>query len=120
MLDHFVETELLLDRGLVEIAADTDKGLMRLVLDTGATWNVLNEELQSDQALDVAVWDPANVVEFTHLAIASTELGSVSFHRMPIQMPIHIEGILGVEFFQRHAVFLDFLHSKAYISKNSE
>lgn len=110
LVKDFIKAPLLLGRGLVEVAAKTEKRSLLCMLDTGATYNILNAEAEED---------PENGVEFASFEIGGKELGPISFLQHPIKIPIHIEAILGMEFFREHLVFLDFSEGFAYIEKNS-
>ncbi len=108
--EAFVKVPLLLDRGLVEIEVQTELGLFRCMLDTGSTWNVLNTENRAYEQTYVTARRELFLIN-------STNFGPLDFHLVPIKMPIAIEGILGMEFFQEHCVFLDFSEHSVYFSK---
>lgn len=114
-IEAFVKTPLILERGLVEFDCLTPKGLLRCMLDTGATWNVLNEEIEE---IDKALWTPKNVVELPFFYIEDIDFGPIAFHRMPIQVPIKIDAILGMEFIKSHLIFLDFEGKSVYFLNN--
>jgi hypothetical protein len=116
-IETFIKTPLILDKGLVQILADTPEGSMEYILDTGATWNILNRSIESTQSLDKAVWEPENTIEFAYFRINNEDFGPLSFHRLPIGLPFHVDGILGVEFFEENLVFLNFSEGMAYFSK---
>jgi len=84
-IEMFVKTPLFLERGLVEFDCFTPKGRLRCMLDTGATWNVLNEET-GDIDIDKALWTPGNVVEHPFCQIEDTDFGPIAFHRMSYQI----------------------------------
>lgn len=114
-IDNFVKTPLLIERGLVEFNANTPDGFLRCTLDTGATWNLLNKE--DGQPIDQAMWDSDNTVRYSFFEISDQNFGETKFHRIPINIPIQIEAILGMEFFREHLVFLDFANQYAYFMK---
>jgi hypothetical protein len=113
----WTQASLFLDRGLLEIEADTPDGRIRCILDTGSTWNILNRELNREKRLEDAVWDPENLWQYTHFKITEHEFGPITFHRMPLQLPIQIDALLGMEFFLENLVFLDFSTGHVYFSK---
>lgn len=119
-VESFIRAPLLLERGLVEFIAETPAGPLLCMLDTGATWNVLHSELDNRKSIDVAVWESDNVLEYPSFKIEGVDFGPMSFHRMPIRIPIQIEAILGMEFFQDNIVFLDFSEKSAYFLKGSQ
>jgi hypothetical protein len=108
----FVKTPLFLDRGLVEIDAVTSSGNLKCFLDTGATWDIINR--------DVEKIDPECVEYYPTFAIGGKNFGPMHLHPVPIKLPIHIEAVLGMEFFSQHIVFLDFKNLEAYICEASE
>lgn len=108
----FFEVSLNTQRGLVELEASTEKGSLRCVLDTGSTWNILNEN--NKEGIDIE--DEENTTEFSDFTMNKRNLGSLVFHHIPIHLPIQIDAILGMEFFQDHIVFLDFQRQRAYIA----
>lgn len=117
-IEKFIKTPLLLERGLVEFEAETPEGILLCMLDTGATWNILNAEIEEGKSIDQAVWESDNILDYTFFKIDGNDFGPIAFHRMPIKIPIRIEAILGMEFFQDNLVFLDFAGKCAYFCKN--
>lgn len=115
-IETFIKVPLFLERGLLEFEACTPNGPLRCMLDTGATWNVLNDEAIKE--IDKAVWTPENKAEYSFFLIEGADFGPIAFRRMPIQIPIRIEAILGMEFFQRHLIFLDLENRVVYFSKD--
>lgn len=97
---------LIKERGLIEFDTVTSNGPLRCVLDTGSTWNILNMEIKGSAC------SPSNTVAIKSFKISNKDFGPIEFHRIPIQIPIHVEAILGMEFFQDHLVFIDFSQGK--------
>lgn len=118
-IETFVKTSLIFEKGLAEIEVSTPNGLLRCILDTGSTWNILNAQLDNEESWDQLMWEKENTSEFSFFTIEGTDFGPTCFHRMPIRMPIQIEAVLGVEFFKTHLVFLDFSEKFVYISKKT-
>ena len=119
-VEKFVKAPLLLDRGLVEFKADTPDRSLRCVLDTGTTWNILNAEPLGDDFIDATVWEPENILEYSFFKIEEKDFGPIFFHRIPIQIPIQIDAILGMEFFKNHLIFLDFAEQAVYFQKTQK
>lgn len=117
-IEKFTQTPLILDNGLVQIVGNTPEGALHCMLDTGATWNVLNRAIQPDQSLDKAVWEPENILEFSNFKIDGEDFGPLNFHCMPIQLPFLVDAILGMEFFEDNLVYLDFVRGFAYFAKD--
>jgi hypothetical protein len=106
-IDTFIKTPLLLERGLVEVELNTSKGPLRCMMDTGATLNHINQEVEMTEIMNIPP-----------VEMDVDGLSQIAFHPLTIKLPIHIEAVLGMEFFMTHVVFLDFAENCTYISKN--
>jgi hypothetical protein len=113
-IEFFVKTPLLTERGLVEFEALTPNGPVLYSLDTGCTWNILNTENGEARSIKEMAFDPTNLSQVT-FQINGQTFGPMSFHRLPINLPIKVEAMLGMEFFRTHQVFLDFAENQIYI-----
>ncbi len=87
------------------------------MLDTGATWNMFNSKIGETHSLDEMIWDDKNIFQYSSLQVNGKDLGPIIFHRAPINIPIQIDAILGMEFFEDNIVFLDFSKRTAYFYK---
>lgn len=116
-IESFTSTPLFLERGLIEFDAQTPEGVLRCMLDTGATQNMFNSKFAENQSLDEAMWDDTNLFQYSSLRIGDNEFGPIVFRRIPIKIPIRIEAVLGIEFFEDNLVFLDFSGKTAYFYK---
>jgi len=116
-IESFIKAPLLIERGLVELEAKTPIDLLRCVLDTGSTYNILNTEIEEAKSIEEVIWAPSNSLEYSSFKINETEFGPIIFHRIPIKLPIQIDAILGMEFFENHLVFLDFSKKQVYFRK---
>ncbi len=114
--DEFVKTPLYTDRGLVELVLEGPNGVQRWTLDTGATWNMINTDCDNQTLEDIAL-DPTNQFEAT-IKIEDQTFGPMPFHKLPFRLPIHINGMLGIEFFKIHQVFIDFSENQIYIRRS--
>ena len=119
-ISKFIKAPLLIERGLIEVEAKTAEGPLRCMLDTGATWNVLNTELEAGKTIEQAALDPENILQNASFHIGESDFGALAFHRFPLKFPIHVDAILGMEFFQDHIVFIDFSENCIYFQKASE
>ncbi len=109
-LSKWTEAPMLLDQGLVEFHAVSPQGILRCMLDTGATLNMLH--LKGTQTIDEALQDPQNIISYPWFSIGGQNIGEISFHSVPIQLPIPVQAILGMQFFSKQIVFLDFTNEK--------
>ncbi len=131
-VDSFAETALLLDRGFIEFEAMTEAGVLRCLLDTGSTWNMINKDFENlsnnhmiftpentDQYLvlnpenkSLMDFDFKNVCDKSVFKIGDKDFGPIKFNR--IKSPLAIDAIIGMEFFESTVVFIDFFKRKIY------
>lgn len=116
-VENFISTPLFLEQGLIEVDTETPKGTLRCVLDTGATFNIINNKVKEEQSLNEALWDTDNLLNYPSFKINGKNFGSITFHQIPINLPIQIDAILGMEFFEENIVFLNFSKKTAYFYK---
>jgi hypothetical protein len=132
--EHFIEVPFLLNRGLIEFDAMTEKGLLRCVLDTGCTWSLLNKDLEGasndhmilnpnnidpehyqlsnpDNA-DLMVFDPEEIYKISAFKIGGKDFGTMSFLR--VKMPAQIDALIGMDFIDSTLIFIDFINRKMY------
>lgn len=138
-VDSFIETPLLCDRHSVDFEVLTDAGLIRCMLDTGSTWNLLNKNLESlnpDHRLinldhlsgRPAEFNPCNedllsikeeeTWDAQTFQISGKEFGPVNFVKM--KSPVGLDAVIGMEFIDNHLVFIDFRNRKIYFSNYPE
>ena len=86
----------------IVITAETDLGTKRLVLDTGATHSALRG------VLEVAPPDELPLSKSNTLLIGNHDFGKWEFVMYPIPKEAHdIDGILGIDFFLEHSIYID-------------
>lgn len=130
--DLFIEAPLLLDHGWIEFEAETENGILRCVLDSGSTWNMLNKNLNDpcnshiiftpgnvDQHItlnpenkSLLLFDPKDVLDVSVFDIGGKAFGPITFNR--IQSPMAFDAILGMEFFEDTLIYIDFADCKIY------
>ncbi len=113
---QFSKTSLLTSRGLVEVQIDSSVGSLFCMIDTGASCSILKMKMDKGQDLEEAVLDPTNFVDVI-LTIGGKSFGAVEFVSIPVQYPVSVEAILGMDFLQDHLVFLDFYEGYAYFAR---
>ncbi len=114
----WTEVPMLLDQGMVECKANVPQRTLRCMFDTGATVNMLH--LEGTQTIDEAIQDPQNIVTYPCFHIGNQDTGEISFISLPIRLPVPIQAILGMEFFSKHNVFLDFANERIILETGSE
>lgn len=117
----FTKVPLLLDNGYLEFWANTEKGALRCMLDTGATFNIINRDIP--EGLVIQEWLKRKVESrenYSSFEVQGKPLKAQGFCKLPLNFPCHIEAVLGMEFLQHHAIFIDFKNKELYIAPNSE
>jgi len=138
-IDSFIEAPLLLDRDSIDFEVITEAGPLRCVLDTGATWNLLNKDIQNqnqshriidldhlNEEAPVFNLENENLLSFNPedrwdaktFQINGNEFGPVNFIKM--KSPLGLDAIIGMEFIDNHLIFIDFRNEKIYFSKLPE
>lgn len=137
-VDFFIESPLLLDHGWIEFEVETGDGILRCVLDSGSTWNMLNKDLNdscnghmiftpenADQYLtlnpenkSLLIFDPKDIQDVSVFNIGGKAFGPMTFNR--IKSPIAIDAILGMEFFEDTLIYIDFSNRKIYFFEYPE
>ena len=109
------------------------------MLDTGATWNLLNKDIQNqnqshriidldhlNEEAPVFNLENENLLSFNPedrwdaktFQINGNEFGPVNFIKM--KSPLGLDAIIGMEFIDNHLIFIDFRNEKIYFSKLPE
>ncbi|MBI3236922.1 MAG: hypothetical protein HYZ48_04400 [Chlamydiales bacterium] len=137
-VDCFSETPLLLDRGLIEFEAQAEAGLLRCVLDSGSTWNLLNRDpgdlsnshiiftqdnidqhsILNPENKNLLVFDSQDAHDVSVFNLGGKEFGPITFTR--IKSPMAIDAILGMEFLKDTLIFIDFANRKIYFFEYPE
>lgn len=118
-VESWVQKPLLIDRGFIECEATTPDGVIRCVLDTGSTWNLLNREIPGKSKAE-ACFDPGNFVEYSTFKIGEVDLGPITLRQIPLKYPFPVSIVLGMDFFFKHQVFIDFVEGNLYFSPSIE
>ena len=118
-VEAFTKCPLELERGLLEFQAETPKGKLRCLLDTGTTCNMFNSEIADGKTLDQMIWEPENWLNCDFFKIEGNDFGPITFHRVPIHIPM-IEAVIGMEFIEDHLIFIDFANKLIYFAKNTD
>jgi hypothetical protein len=97
----FVMAPLILERGFLEIDVESSLGPLRCVLDTGASVSILNIPMNEGKfSYELNKFDDVSTV-----AIAGRDFGPIRFYHLSIELPIHVDAILGMNFFEENSVF---------------
>jgi hypothetical protein len=115
-IQDFAETQLLLDRDFVECEADITDQTVRCFLDTGFTVSSINTFGNDSRTLDEAMQFPD--MQRYPFTIGGKSFGIGNLHKLPLNFPISIDVVLGMDFFIHHFVFIDFKNEKIYFGRN--
>ncbi|MBU6446295.1 MAG: hypothetical protein KGQ49_02725, partial [Verrucomicrobia bacterium] len=116
--DRFTQTPMHMTSDGVVIEVDTDIGAKRFLLDTGSTISVIRN---IDIPEKIAFHNAMPVYESSKFLIRGTDFGKQILYLLDISPDFKdSDGILGMNFFNEHAVFLDFTKNVVYIGRSSE
>jgi len=115
-IEAFAETPLLLDRDFVECEAAIPEQIVRCFLDSGFTVSAINTFGEDTRTLDEAAQSPD--MQKYPFFIGGKSFGIGNLHKLPINFPIAIDVVLGMDFFIHHFVFIDFKNEKIYFGRN--
>jgi len=116
----FVKVPLLRDRRILEIEAEVNGKKTRCLLDTGATCNLINTELEGSSSAGEAEIDLTADAVYNSFTVNRVVFDPLILHPLPIRLPFHIDIILGMEFFREHIVFIDFAENSVYIAQSTQ
>lgn len=105
-LENFLEVPFELDSSHLVISMETDFGWKKWILDTGAGLSVMRAESEEDRGVSKVS---------QKFSWANTNLGPIDIYFYQMTEQLNADGILGIDFFLKHAIFLDFKNQKAYI-----
>lgn len=113
-LDGFIEVPLDLQKNGILISIETDLGIKKFLLDTGADMSVLKRSLvDPSQAKEFA---PGKWSYTSHkFMIGNQDFGDWDFVLFEFPEHLMVDGILGIDFFRQYAVALDFENKTIFI-----
>lgn len=100
-------------RGIV-LVVETKVGVKKFMLDTGACVSCLRECLVPKGA--GKEFEPGKRMLLSDIRIGGKDFGSYSFFLYNFSSMIDVDGILGLQFFERNSIYLDFQNKKALIA----
>ncbi|MGH2612830.1 MAG: hypothetical protein ACRDFB_07250 [Rhabdochlamydiaceae bacterium] len=111
---NFAKAPLIKEHDAIEIETITPKGILRCILDTGCTFDIINSANQKNKPLEEMILKKK---KFSSFQIGNQNFGPLALRKLPLKLPFHIDVILGMEFLSKHAVLIDFVNSKIYFNK---
>lgn len=116
-INHYIKIPLEITDKSVIISVITEYGLIKLVLDTGSTGTLLRDALVNNNTHQIHGIPHTYLDQFV---IGDHNFGKQSAYLFEIPEAITssgIDGVLGVDFFIKHNIYIDFSTSTAYISQ---
>jgi hypothetical protein len=118
-LEKFVQAPVLLNAGIVEVNALTSEGPLRFFLDTGCTNNCWNEDYPVEEVRE-RMENAKYFKTFSNVSIGGKDFGKMIFRPLPMNFPMPMQAILGMDFFFEHQVLIDFKNEQIYIAVSQE
>ncbi len=116
-LKDFVKVPLHVNKIGFCLQADTDEGMKMLLLDTGCTFSLLRET-RLEKQLETKPFGEEPAWHTNKFKIGCKDFGPYSFDFLHMSEVLsEIDGILGMDFLRKHAVFFDQDHLALYIEK---
>lgn len=111
-LDEFERVPFELQKWGLVLSVKTDMGNQKFLLDTGVTCSLIRASLFSEKLKAPYVSE--------QLKIGNVDLGSWKFRLTEYNDEMECDGILGIDFFKRHEIYLDFHNQIAYIKRDQD
>jgi hypothetical protein len=112
-LEGFTEVPIESNQPHIVISVETDLGIKKFLLDTGATISFLRFP-PSDPQLKHQFFTSKK------FNVNGTDFGATDFLFVELTPEAHFDGALGRDFFNKHAVYLDFKNNRALIGPTLE
>jgi predicted aspartyl protease len=94
---------------------DTDLGKKRFLFDTGCTYSMINSSVVNPQNMTI-VTPEKKITTLNNVSIGNYFLGKMDFHLIDFGPPFdEIDGIIGMDFFSKNIVYLNFKEEKALL-----
>jgi hypothetical protein len=101
------------------LSIETDLGVKRFVLDTGANVSILRESHLKRSLMQEAA--PGRQIFTTEkFVMGGQDFGPFDLSVFEIASSVDADGYLGLDFLKEHAIYLDFKNNKAFIGPSSK
>lgn len=118
-LATFIKVPIVVSGNGVELEINTDIGKLNLVLDTGASYTLIRDTiLPTEQCKSIKHGFP--MLTSQKFIIGGYNFGDQNLHFFSISDDpklSHLVGLLGMDFFKAHILYLDFQNSTLYIKR---
>lgn len=116
----FIKVPFSIDEGGIILSVTTDLGIRPFLLDTGATFSLIKRDLVSQEKIEKINTDIERYTTYS-MSFNSQDLGAWTFRLFKMSDLYHqFDGILGADFFRKHAICLDFQNKIAYIQPRAK
>lgn len=112
-ISDYVEIPFEFEKNGIVILVNTNIGVKRFMLDTGASVSCLKEFLV--QKKHSQEFEPGRRMFLSDIKIGGKDFGIYSFFLYNFCPMFDVDGILGIQFFKKNGIFLDFQNKKALI-----
>ena len=114
LFQEYTKVSFHLDKEGILFRVETDFGPKTFVLDTGATFNVINAELVKQLEWPRNNANTIGIGKSEKLVMGGRDFGKVDLISYDFCGFDKIDGILGMEFLKEHQVFIDFTEKMLY------
>jgi hypothetical protein len=101
---NFTEVPLAFSKWVVFLT-DTEFGTKKLLLDTGAAFSTWHSEHTSQLETHT----------IQHLRLGNKDFGSYDFATFDLPKALNVDGILGIDFLEKHIVLIDLKNQRAFV-----
>lgn len=114
-LSSYIKVPIELTKKHIIVKVNTEVGIARLVIDSAATWTIMKKSTLKGKSLTGQRY---GLPFFTS---NSFEINGYNFGKKDIYLydfpeeAVNIDGVLGLDFFKEHVVYLDFNNKTAFI-----
>lgn len=115
-IENYIKVPIDIENGMIVLSIETDQGKQQVILDTGSTFCTLKTNKIEPTKIKLL---PSGKPYFpsNKLMIEGYNFGRQPFALTEITDLINADGVLGADFFLKHAICFDFANHVAYIEK---
>lgn len=108
----FAKVPFQFENGLVEFDLETSEGFLHCILDTGTCRSHINMPNSDNIPIKQFIESKKH---YEKVRIGGIDFGPITFSYLPLNLPMKIDVILGVEFLINHPFFIDFINHELYL-----
>lgn len=110
---EYVEIPFEVGKAGIIFSVETDIGIKKLILDTGANISCLKQSLVEKKY--AKEFKPGLWMYLTKVRIGKLQFGEVPFFLYDFTSRLDADGVLSVQFFEKNGIYLDFENNKALV-----